>query len=501
MSSGIAAWGSYLPFWRLQRSAVGGVLGSGGGRGTRAVASHDEDTTTLGVEAGRRAVAVGPGAGSVQDLFFSTPDPGYLDKTSATTVHAALGLGRAAGAYDFAGSSRSALGTLLQALGGAAGGGGGRGRTTLAVLSDLRTGLAGSAEERDSGDGAVAFVCGPDGAVAELVGRGAASDEFLDRWRVPGEVDSHVWEERFGEELYLPLAREAFAAALKDAGLAEGDIDHAIVAGLHARAVRAAASGLGVREGVLAPDLTASVGNLGAAQAGVALCDVLERAEPGQVIALLSLADGADALILRTTDALGAARRDRAEAGVPSVAEQVAAGRDDLSYATFLTWRGQLRRDPPRRPDPERPGAPTVHRSEAWKYGFVASRCAVCGFRHMPPTRACLSCHAIDQMQPERLADVPGTVATFTIDHLAFSLSPPVVGVIVDFDGGGRYRCEMTDVDPATVRIGTRVEMSFRRLWTALGVHNYFWKARPASGSAGSGSGEDGSPGDGERGE
>ncbi len=477
------AWGSYLPFWRLQRSAIGGVLGSGGGRGTRAVASHDEDTTTLGVEAGRRALAVGPGAGSVQDLFFSTPDPGYLDKTSATTVHAALGLGRAAGAYDFAGSSRSAVGTLLQALGGAAGAGGGRGRTTLAILSDLRTGLAGSAEERESGDGAAAFVCAPDGAVAELVGRGAASDEFLDRWRVPGDADSHVWEERFGEELYVPLAREAFAAALKDAGLAEGDVDHAVVTGLHVRAVRAAASGLGVRQGALAPDLTASVGNLGAAQAGVALCDVLERAEPGQVVALLSLADGADALILRTTDALGAAQRARAEAGVPSVAEQVAAGRDDLSYATFLTWRGQLRREPPRRPDPERPGAPTVHRSEAWKYGFVASRCAVCGFRHMPPTRACLSCHAIDQMQPERLADVPGTVATFTIDHLAFSLSPPVVGVIVDFDGGGRYRCEMTDVVASELSIGDRVAMTFRRIWTAQGVHNYFWKARPVSGA------------------
>ena len=119
MSSGIAAWGTYLPYWRLQRSAIAGVLGSGGGRGTRAVASHDEDTTTLGVEAGRRALAVGPGTGAVQDLFFSTPDPAYLDKTSATTVHAALGLGRACGAYDFAGSSRSAVGTLLQALGAA----------------------------------------------------------------------------------------------------------------------------------------------------------------------------------------------------------------------------------------------------------------------------------------------------------------------------------------------------------------------------------------------
>jgi uncharacterized OB-fold protein len=280
--------------------------------------------------------------------------------------------------------------------------------------------------------------------------------------------------------MYVPLAREAFAAALKDAGVAEGDVDHAIVAGLHGRAVKAVTKGLGVRDGVLAPDLSGSVGNLGAAQAAVALCDVLERARPGQVIVVLSLADGADALVLRTTEALTVAQAARAEAGLPSVAEQVAAGRDDLSYATFLTWRGHLHREPPRRPDPERPGAPTVHRSEEWKYAFAASRCQVCGFRHMPPTRACLSCHTIDHMQPERLADVPGTVATFTIDHLAFSLSPPVVGVIVDFDGGGRYRCEMTDVVASELSIGDRVSMTFRRVWTAQGVHNYFWKARPA---------------------
>ncbi len=482
MSAGIVSWGTYLPYWRLQRAAIAGVLGSGGGRGTRAVASHDEDTTTLGVEAGRRALAVGPGAGAVQDLFLSTPDPAYLDKTSATTVHAALGLGRACGAYDFAGSSRSAAGALRMALGAAVGG-----TVTLHVVSDLRTGLAGSAEERDSGDAAAAVLCGPDGAVAELIGRGAASDEFLDRWRVPGETDSHVWEERFGEELYVPLAREAFAAALKDAGLAEGDVDHALVSGLHVRAVKAVTKGLGVRDGALAPDLTGAVGNLGAAAAAVALCDVLERARPGQVIVVLTLADGADALVLRTTDALAAAQATRSEAGVPSVAEQIAAGRDDLPYATFLTWRGQMRREPPRRPDPERPGAPTVHRSEQWKYAFVGSRCQVCGFRHMPPTRACLSCHTIDQMQPERLADVPGTVATFTIDHLAFSLSPPVVGVIVDFDGGGRYRCEMTDVVASELQIGDRVSMTFRRVWTAQGVHNYFWKARPADGRVGAG--------------
>jgi hydroxymethylglutaryl-CoA synthase len=471
MTAGIVTWGTYLPYWRLKRAAIAQVLGAGPGKGARAVASYDEDTTTLGVEAGRRALAVGPIA--PQDLFFSTPAPGYLDKTSATTIHAALGLDRATTAYDFCGSSRSALGALLVALQGSPS------RRALAVVSDLRSGLAGGAEERDAGDGAAAFLCGADGAVAELIGRGSASDEFLDRWRVPGEADSHVWEERFGEVMYVPLARDAFADALKDAGVTESDIDHAIVVGLHPRAVKSATAALGVSPEAIAPDLLASVGNLGAAQAGLALAEVLERAQPGQVIVVLSLADGADALVLRTTDALPAAQAARRSAGLQSVLEQVASGRDDLSYAAFLTWRGQLHREPPRRPDPERPGAPIVHRSESWKYAFAASRCQVCGFRHLPPTRVCLECHSIDQMQPERLADVRGTVATFTIDHLAFSLSPPVVGVIVDFDGGGRYRCEMTDVSVPDLVIGGRVEMTFRRIYTAQGVHNYFWKARP----------------------
>jgi uncharacterized OB-fold protein len=88
-------------------------------------------------------------------------------------------------------------------------------------------------------------------------------------------------------------------------------------------------------------------------------------------------------------------------------------------------------------------------------------------------------------MTSERLADVQGTIATFTVDRLAYSLSPPVVAAVIDFDGGGRLRCELTDVDPAAVKIGDRVEMTFRRLFTAAnGVHNYFWKARPIKASA-----------------
>jgi uncharacterized OB-fold protein len=79
---------------------------------------------------------------------------------------------------------------------------------------------------------------------------------------------------------------------------------------------------------------------------------------------------------------------------------------------------------------------------------------------------------------------VPGTslvgkVATYTVDRLAFSPSPPVLVVVVDFDEGGRASLELADADPNTLGVGDRVELSFRRFFTAGNVHNYFWKARP----------------------
>jgi uncharacterized OB-fold protein len=161
------------------------------------------------------------------------------------------------------------------------------------------------------------------------------------------------------------------------------------------------------------------------------------------------------------------------------VAGQVAAGNDGLPYARFLSWRGMLDREPPRRPDPEPPYAPPSHRREDWKFAFVGSRCDACGTRHLPPARVCVKCHAVDQMTRERLADVPATVATYTIDRLAYSPSPPLVAAVLDFDGGGRMRSQLTDVDPEEVEIGMRVEMTFRRPITARGIHNYAWKAKP----------------------
>ena len=56
------------------------------------------------------------------------------------------------------------------------------------------------------------------------------------------------------------------------------------------------------------------------------------------------------------------------------------------------------------------------------------------------------------------------------------------LAVVDGFSGGGRYTCELTDVDPDTVAVGQRVELTFRRTVTAKNIHNYFWKARPIRG-------------------
>ncbi len=465
--NGIIAYGSYIPYYRLERKAIAQALGAPAGQGNRSVAGYDEDTTSMAVEAARAALRAAPGVVPAA-VYFATASPAYLDKTNAAAIHAALDLPASAGAYDMLGAARSGMGAIMAALD--------AGRPTLAALADIRTGLPGGTDERDGGDGAAAVLCAPEGegapVLATPVARASATAEFLERWRLPGERASRQWEERFGEHVYLPLAEAALTEALKQAGITAGAIDHLVVAGTHGRAVKRAAAAAGARQGSIADDLTGAIGNTGTAHTGLRLADALDRARPDQLIAVLSLADGADAVIWRTTGALAAPRR------TGSVASQVGGG-TRISYASFLTWRGFLDREPPRRPDPARPAAPPSFRREAWKFGFTGSRCQACGTRHLPPQRVCVKCQAVDRMAPERMADVPATISTYTVDRLAYSLSPPVVAAVIDFEGGGRFQCELTDVDPTAVKIGDRVEMTFRRLFTADSVHNYFWKARP----------------------
>jgi hydroxymethylglutaryl-CoA synthase len=471
---GILGFAGYVPHHRLDRSTITEASGTNAGKGARSVASYDEDTTTMAFEAARLVLRPfgAAGRGLPRALWFSTTDPAYVDKTNATIVHAALRLDREAAAHDVNGSVRSAAGALSAALRGT--------ERVLVVAADARTGLPTSSDEREGGDAAAAVLVGEGGddapVLAEVVAQASVTEEFLDRWRTPGDLRSKQWEERFGEVHYVALGQEAWKLALGQAGIGAEDVAQVIVSGTHARAVRQVTTKLGAGTGGVADDLTSNIGNPGAAQPSLLLARALEQAESGQVIVLVVLADGADVLVLRTTDALAAWTPAR------SIDDQVASGRGGLRYLTFLSWKGMVTLEPPRRPEPARASASAAGRNDEWKFGLVGSRDRSSGAVHLPPARVSFRGGAVDDMEPQPMADASGTVVTYTIDRLAYSPSPPIVFAVVDFDadgGGGRLPIELTDVAADEVAIGDRVEMTFRRLNQADGIQNYFWKAKP----------------------
>ena len=467
MAVGITAYGSYVPYRRLKRAAITQVLGIPAGKGERAVASFDEDSVSMAVEAARDALR-GASPSDVRALFFATTTPPYAEKLNAALVGAAAQLPLEIRAADLTGSPRVGLTALLQATDAVRANGG----AALVAIADCRIAAPEAKAESAGGDAGVAFVVGED-PLAEIVATASVTREFLDTWRAPGERFAHSWEERFAlTQAHAPLLGAAVRRVLEQAKCAPGDLAKVILDAPNPRAADELARGAKLAPEQLADSLALTVGQTGAAHAALLLANVLAAAKPGDRILVASAGDGADAVVLQVTDRAAGYTQAR------SVGRLIES-KGDVAYARYLKWREILPTEPPRRPDPERPAGPPMLRSETWKFGLVGSKCTACGTPQLPPQRICITCRARDRMEPYPFADRPARVATFTLDHLAYSLNPPTVNVVVDFEGGGRFLCEMTDCEPDKVAIGDEVEMTFRRMHSAGGVHNYFWKCRP----------------------
>lgn len=445
MTIGLCGYASYLPHHRLAGSSIGLR------RGDRVVASYDEDSTTMAVAAAARAL---PSDVVPDALYLATSTPAYADKTNATAVHAALGLPAEVFTADLCGTARSAMAGLRAA---AREGG-------LVVAADVRVGKPGSADEKSGGDGAAALWFSADDPIAEVLAIRSSTAEFLDRWRSPDEATGQLWEERFGAELYAELIRDAAGAALAAAGCA--DVDHVVLTCPNTAVLKRAATLVKGQKSVS----SSPIGHSGAADPFIALAGVLDTAEEGDTIMVVSAADGCDVVVFAATAALGRHRQSR------PLSVQRAAG-SAVEYLTYLSWRGLVEREAPRRPEPDRPAAPPAGRARQWKFGLIGSCCKACGFVHLPPQRVCRQCQATDEMAEVAVRDLAGTVVTYTVDRLAFSPSPPMVQAVIDIDGGGRCTLEVADARPDELAVGTRVRFTFRRLFTAGGVHDYFWKA------------------------
>ena len=88
-------------------------------------------------------------------------------------------------------------------------------------------------------------------------------------------------------------------------------------------------------------------------------------------------------------------------------------------------------------------------------------RCVQCGRLQHPPRPMCPVCHSLEQWIIE-LAGF-GVIHSFSLlhhpRHPAFTY--PVIAVLVDLDEGIRMASNLVCIDPAEVRIGMPVQVSF----------------------------------------
>ena len=118
-------------------------------------------------------------------------------------------------------------------------------------------------------------------------------------------------------------------------------------------------------------------------------------------------------------------------------------------------------------------------REEEKNLRFHGEKCNSCGYIQYPAQRVCVNCQSRDDASPVPLSERPGTVFTYSMDYIVGAIDTPLVIAVVDFEGGGRALCMLTDREVDEVSVGMPVEMSFRKLRVVNGIHNYYWKAVP----------------------
>jgi 3-hydroxy-3-methylglutaryl CoA synthase/uncharacterized OB-fold protein len=456
----------------LSREEIGRAWHQKGSAGRKAVAGYDEDAVTMGAAA---ALDCLKGNGTkVDGLYFATTTAPYREKQSAAIIGSAVDLDRECDTIDFANSLRAGTMAMKAAIRAVESGAAAQ---VLVVAADCRLGAPKGRFEQILGDGAAALSIGASDPIAVIEGSYSTFSDFTDVWRTTEDSFVRSGEARFIEEAgYVPIMQEAVQGLMKKYSLTSADFSRVVFYANDSRQHANMAKKLGFEKGQLSDPLLDEVGNTGAAQVLVALVAALEEASPGDRILLAGYGDGADTFILRATDRVSEMReattiKERLARAVP------------IDYGQYLMWRDLLVTEPSALPERAEPSLAPRWRERKVITALYGVKCKKCGTPQMhtigQSLRVCIACQARDEFEDYRFSDKKGKLFTYAIDSLQPTKNPPGLNGVVDFDGGGRWICELTDYDIEKAATGMAVEPTFRKLSQGKGIVNYFWKAKP----------------------
>jgi len=478
---GILSFGAYVPRRRLQRDAIYAANAwfapglKGLAKGERAIGDWDEDSVTMAVEAARDALT-GIERSTVGSLSLASTTLPFVDRLNSGIVKEALTLTDGVAALDVTGSQRAGVSALRAALEAASG----RKAPHLCLAAEMRKTCPASDLELICGDAAAGLLVGSGDVVAKFLGAYSLTADFLDHYRSAGMDYDYVYESRWiREEGHIALAGRALKEGLAALNADPASIDRLLVS-ISAKGVAGTlAKKAGIRDDAVADTLQAQLGEAGSAHGLVMLVAALEAAKPGEKIALLGFGQGADLILLETTDAISRLAPRRGVAG------SLARGVKDSNYMRWLSHRGLVDLDKGMRAeqDQKQPST-TLWRHRKATMGLVGGRCTKTGTVQFP--KSDISVNPNDRTSGTQedypLAEIPSRVLSMTADSLSYSPNPPLYYGVIDFEGGGRMTAEFADMT-GEVEVGCEMRMVFRikAFDDVRGFVKYFWKAAPVN--------------------
>ncbi len=469
--------GVHVPKLRLARTTIAAAMawanapGRAAARGARAICNWDEDALTMAVEAARAAARGSNGADcSAQSIVFCSTTAPFVDRDDAVVLAAALDFPDSTETLNLGASLRAGTSGLIHALRRAD-----RARTLL-VASDARLTRAGSPQEMTYGDAAVALLLGPStpAALATVLATHTLSSDFVDHYRMSGASFDYALEERWvRDESLLQVIPRAVSELLATAGLSADAVRHFVLPAGAATAKRIAQM-CGLQTAQRDERALTECGDAGVALPLALLAGALEAAAPGDLMLLIGIGQGVDALLLRAEAGVRDSRR--------TLSEALARSRDEPSYVRYLSHRNLVDIDFGMRAERDQRTAHTVaYRKRGALNAFKGGRCERCGTVQFPQARVCVNpeCRATDTQVAHRLAESQGRVKSFTEDWQAYAARPPYLYGNVEFAEGGNLLMEFTDIQPGELKVNDAVRFVYRIKDEdrARGFRRYFWKA------------------------
>jgi hydroxymethylglutaryl-CoA synthase len=338
---GVVGYGAYVPRYRLPGSEVDRVWKDGVGGSPvkeKAVPGPDEDTATMSVEAARNALAraaVDPAG--IRAVWVGSESHPYAVKPTATIVAEAIGASPATQAADWEFACKAGTEAFQAAI---ALVGSGMGDYALAIGMDTAQGRPGDALEYTTGAGGAAYLVGPaEQALAIIEGSFSYVTDTPDFFRRPHQHYPRHGSRFTGEPAYFKHVLASARQLMESMGTTPEDYTSAVFHQPNPKFPERAARTLGFKpEQTQAGLLCPMVGNAYAGSSMLGLTAILDNAQAGDRVLLVSFGSGAgsDAFSLRVTDKITDGR-DRAPRTQVYIER-----RKEIDYGTYLRYRKKL---------------------------------------------------------------------------------------------------------------------------------------------------------------